>query len=166
MNYKNIFLGLSVIFCLPIFALLGSAKAEHFQFLSNLSHDNIRRNSIHFIAWNVGTYLHKAVMEEDLKKVLEVLKNKPDLLDERGFNGKTALHEAACLGLEEIVKQLIQFGADLNKQDYDGNTAAHHALHSKNFNIVQLLINAGANFDIDNHEDDSTLNTTGDWDEE
>ena len=58
------------------------------------------------------------------------------------YDGKTQLHLACKNGYVEFVKDLLNLGVDINKQDIDGKTALHIA---KNIEIVKLLIEAGAN---------------------
>jgi ankyrin repeat protein len=58
------------------------------------------------------------------------------------YDGKTQLHLACKNGYVEFVKDLLNLGVDINKQDIDGNTALHIA---KNIEIVKLLIEAGVN---------------------
>ena len=58
------------------------------------------------------------------------------------YDGKTQLHLACKDGNIELVKELLNQGVEINKQDSDGLTALHIA---KNSEILNTLINAGAN---------------------
>lgn len=51
----------------------------------------------------------------------------------------------------DIVKQLLQVGADVNKVSKDGRTALLTAILSCNDDVVKLLINAGANVNASDH---------------
>jgi ankyrin repeat protein len=70
-------------------------------------------------------------------------------LPARGPKG-SALHAAASNGHNEIVRTLLDVGADLNARDSDGNSALDVALQRQHGNwrckeIVQMLREAGAN---------------------
>lgn len=56
-----------------------------------------------------------------------------------------ALQEASLVGYEQIVKILIQQGADLNAQGGAYDTALQAAASSGHGGIVRLLLDAGAN---------------------
>jgi hypothetical protein len=58
------------------------------------------------------------------------------------YDGKTQLHLACLHNDYEVVKELLNLGVNINKQDSDGNTALHLA---KNSEIVNILIDDGAN---------------------
>lgn len=64
------------------------------------------------------------------------------------YDGKTQLHLACRDGNFELVKELLNLGVEINKQDSDGLTALHIA---KNIEIIKLLIEAGANPNLQNH---------------
>jgi ankyrin repeat protein len=40
----------------------------------------------------------------------------------------------------EVVKFLLEFGADVNAADYDGRTSLHHAVINEDYGIVELLV--------------------------
>ena len=60
------------------------------------------------------------------------------------FLGYTPVHNASSYGHSEIVKLLIEKGANINAKDKIGDTSLHMAIHNKNLVIVKLLIQAGA----------------------
>lgn len=66
------------------------------------------------------------------------------LLDSKDQDGFTVLHLASDRGNIEIVKYLIDAGANLNVQtDEDKETALHLACISEQFEIAKLLIDRG-----------------------
>ena len=59
--------------------------------------------------------------------------------------GTTLLHSASRLGNMELVRLLIQEGADVNAQDEDGESALHGAMaRSDNYDVARTLIENGA----------------------
>ena len=55
------------------------------------------------------------------------------------------MHEAALNGRVEIVKLLLERGADPNAKFYDGSTSLHIAAHLGRVEIVKILLEHGAN---------------------
>ena len=59
--------------------------------------------------------------------------------------GTTLLHSASRSGNMELVRLLIQEGADVNAQDEDGESPLHGAMaRSDNYNVARTLIENGA----------------------
>ncbi len=68
-----------------------------------------------------------------------------DDIDERRLIGWTALHHAALAGHLEVVRTLIDAGANVNYRTVDTyRTPLHHAALNGHTEIVQLLLDAGA----------------------
>jgi ankyrin repeat protein len=67
-----------------------------------------------------------------------------------------ALHAAACTGVSETVKMLLDAGADVHARDHNGYSALHLASQLRNElgengeyeEIVQMLLDAGADFNF------------------
>jgi ankyrin repeat protein len=55
---------------------------------------------------------------------------------------------SACM--VEMVRTLLDAGADPNIQDASGNTALHHAVQWKQSEVIPLLIEGGAVLDVEN----------------
>ena len=70
-----------------------------------------------------------------------------DWQGEENYN-YTPLHVAAWFGRVEIVRMLIDAGADVNLQDTDGWAPLHVAARFGKVEIVRMLIDAGARMDI------------------
>jgi ankyrin repeat protein len=70
------------------------------------------------------------------------MKNYPQYIQ---FNGRTQLHSACLNHKFELVKELINKGININKQDADGQSALYLA---KNNEIIKILLVAGANPDL------------------
>ena len=69
----------------------------------------------------------------------------------------TALHEACCSGLAEVLSLLLARGADVHARCADGATPLHKAAHSGCRPIIKALLAAGA--DIAAEDKASNLHT-------
>ena len=91
------------------------------------------------------------------KIVRNILKENPDIISKQDLDGRAALHDAAKAGWENIVRTLIDAGADssstddvktipdiISKKDVDGRTALHDAVEAGWEDVVRILIDAGA----------------------
>lgn len=114
------------------------------------------------------TGLHSQLMEiakknkryKELEEIIEInrefLKNesfeglKKDFLfpSIRLESGNTALHLAIQNGDEQIIKLLLDKGANVNAVDNNGRTPLHEAVVQANEPIVQLLLENGANIPV------------------
>lgn len=91
-----------------------------------------------------GSFM-KACECGDIDFVREALKHNKSLANARDRKGgDTALMKAACNGKKNVVKFLIENGADVNMKNYIGFTAIHWAFDSEDLSIIELLVNAGA----------------------
>ena len=97
--------------------------------------------------------------ERDIKTVKELLGNK-------GLNvninistdaGMTALMNAAHWENTDIVKILIEKGANLDFQDDYGHTALMYTLYNKDIDTAKMLIEKGADLDIQDSRKDTVL---------
>ena len=71
------------------------------------------------------TPLHTAAFQNDFATVeglFNGLQHRGIDINERASEGETAMHIAAKLGRKEMIKQLVEFGADLDAQDNVRNT--------------------------------------------
>nr|BDT27155.1 hypothetical protein BHI3_06210 [Bacteriovorax sp. HI3] len=87
-----------------------------------------------------------------LKEFLKVNTN----LNVRFGNKYTALILAAAWNSKEVVKTLVEAGANLNLRDANGNTALHHAAKNLDTNLdmslYEYLIERGAKIDLANSQ--------------
>ena len=98
----------------------------------------------------------KACEENDINFIIEALRIDSSLANATQESSEFALMIASSKGYTEIVKLLIDNGADVNKRTGSGSTALYGALDSakfgvftdQSFKIVALLINAGADVNL------------------
>jgi len=90
-----------------------------------------------------GEFL-EAVRNEDLSELHRLLEELQTKVDVNGYNvdGQTALHQSCLIGNLELVKLLVQFGADVRLTNRDGWSALHLAAYYGHRDIALYLINA------------------------
>ena len=79
--------------------------------------------------------------------------------DAGGSLGNTILHLAVIETDEDLIKCLLENGAEINAQNKLGNTPLHLAVRSGDSDLIQLLVSGGADPGIPNKEGDTAL----DW---
>jgi ankyrin repeat protein len=72
-------------------------------------------------------------------------------------NGTTPLHHASSIGNTEVVKLLIEKGADINVKNNFGSTPLHYASNEGNTEVVKLLIDNGADINVKDRADTTPL---------
>ena len=95
-----------------------------------------------------------AVVYGDFEKVKKMIYNNPNIINSKDKYGFSALHNVMCEEQFEIVKYLINKGADVNIQNDQGIAPIHLACYVKN---VELLIKAGANINMKDKEGNTPL---------
>lgn len=91
-----------------------------------------------------GQALHDAINRKDLDGVTRILRASSGIVDEKNDRGRTALHVAAQLGHNEIVKLLISKGAVVNARSRWKYTPLHFAAEASRQDVVVTLLDAGA----------------------
>ena len=101
---------------------------------------------------NIHHELYRILCELDSNEFIKFYNNnKTDIdINARFINGNTMLITATKLGVIDIVKFLIESGADVNIQNFYLNTALHYANAHKFYDIINLLVNNGANEKLKN----------------
>lgn len=100
-----------------------------------------------------------ALFDAARRKNLELVKllteagadvNKPAVVADRGGDDRLAMPVmSACLDTPEIVRYLLERGADPNAVVIRGQTLLSWAVHDENLETVKLLLDAGANPDAE-----------------
>ena len=95
----------------------------------------------------------KAAKKGDVAAVKQLLKANKDLTNAKDTDDSTPLHCAAWKGHVEVVKALLDAGADINaksRNDHYGDTPLHAASHGNQKEVVKVLIERGANLNSKN----------------
>ena len=72
-------------------------------------------------------------------------------------SGWTALDEAAYNGEVEVIKALVEAGAEVDHADNSGWTALHVAAQESHVEIIQALLHAGADLNLAVNDGDTPL---------
>ena len=93
-----------------------------------------------------GMDIFQAIEKKDIKRAEEILKDKSFDVNKADKDGRTPLYWACYKNYPEIVKLLLDKGAEksVNKADKDGGTPLCCACCNNNLEIVTLLLANGA----------------------
>ena len=69
----------------------------------------------------------------------------------------TALSPAAQFNRTDVIRLLLQKGADVNKRDHYGDTFVHYAAITNSTEVIALLIEHGASINITNNEGEKPI---------
>mmetsp|Transcript_29155 Transcript_29155/g.62822 ORF Transcript_29155/g.62822 Transcript_29155/m.62822 type:complete len:125 (+) Transcript_29155:109-483(+) len=69
-----------------------------------------------------------------------------------GESGNTSLHYASQKGHLEVVRLMLEKGANTDAKGKDGATALHHASQEGHLDVMGLLLEKGAEFEAKNQE--------------
>ena len=94
--------------------------------------------------------IHRAAWEGDINAVEQSLINGKDVNSKDDLYGDTPLLWAAGFGNKEVVKMLIEKGADVNSKTDEGWTSLHYATGGNYREIAELLIAKGADLNAKN----------------
>ncbi len=149
-------------------------KKNNFLQDSGCKHGQLAENKKSFFrrmtAAMISGIMRKIVIEETnelvktpVKSVIDVQKNRIfidrtfgnyiiNLLDYEIFNGKekgfTPLTEAVYYGKTDVIRYLLEKGADPNFQVQSGRTALHYSLFKQRYEIAKILLENGARADL------------------
>jgi uncharacterized protein len=84
-----------------------------------------------------------ALWSGDAHQIQKLWASKPDL-NQTDDQGRTLLAEAVLEKRADVVKQLLEHGADPKRADHEGMTALHFAAQEHQPELVQLLLDKGA----------------------
>ena len=83
--------------------------------------------------------LFRAAYSYDFDTVIEILSRRPEIVDCKDKNGRTALHESCTHGDTKTVCKLLECGADVTIRDINGQTPADRAATHKRHAVTKIL---------------------------
>jgi ankyrin repeat protein len=95
----------------------------------------------------------KAAKAGEVAAIARLLTLDKGLINARDKDGSTPLHCAAWKGHAEVVKILLDAGAEVNarsQNEHYGDTALHAAAHGNQKDVVRILIARGADLNAKN----------------
>jgi len=103
--------------------------------------------------------LFTAIKENNYGKVTSLLREKKNIdINKKNKKGVTPIHPASSGGNTNIVKILIEKGADVDSPaDKDGHTPLHDAAFEGHLEIVKLLLEKGANLNPKDNNKETPL---------
>lgn len=103
-----------------------------------------RSPAIAYTVTTPGDALHSATDRGDLNGIARILRASPDCIDAPNNKGRTPLHVASQIGRNDIVKHLLQNGADVNARSGWKYTPLIFAAENVHPEVVLTLVHAGA----------------------
>jgi ankyrin repeat protein len=100
----------------------------------------------------------RALERGDVATLSSLLRDQPQLANDRGTNGNTLLNLAVSIGAKanrgvalSMVETLLAAGADINEGNDRGSTPLHQAAYSNQSEIAAALVERGADLDLEAH---------------
>ena len=115
---------------------LGCQTAEYLHYHRHL----ILYMAKHFTDSEGNNILHVAIKTKNRIFLRNLLKIGVDLKFRTKYHGRTPLHSACASGSLEIVKLLLDRGANIHEKEADGGTALHIAAAEGNLKITEMLL--------------------------
>jgi ankyrin repeat protein len=94
---------------------------------------------------------------EEVKRIQEMIKNSPDLINAADGGGSAPLHKAAQAGQMVVAQFLLANGADVVARNRSGQTALHLAAANGHKAMVELLLSHKANIQAGDNSPNTPL---------
>ncbi|KAL4225843.1 polymerase member 15 [Mactra antiquata] len=109
-----------------------------------------------------GASMFEAFTKADLNAVGNIIKDNPNLVDQKVDGGRSILHLSCHEGYTNLVQLLIDSGADMMSQDDDGDTPLHFAAFGKQPDCVRELLQNAADPNIQDYNGFTPLHVSVD----
>ena len=139
-----------------IYCYHGNSSKDIAQMLCDFGFSNVYNLNGGYTAWEAfanqtcSISRNKTSLPDDIHTWLVEQGLDLNNINQKFDNGMTALMQACRFGQMEIVKLLLQAGADINLTNNDGNNALWLACFSGDTHTIRVLIENGVNIDNQN----------------
>ncbi len=106
---------------------------------------------------NNENLLQYAISYDRFDLVPIILSKKIQINNQEQLNGLSALHQVIIKGQPDLVKPLINYGANINLQDFYGNTPLHYTITEENTDILNILLEYSVNLNLTNIDGNTPL---------
>jgi ankyrin repeat protein len=100
------------------------------------------------IANSFAGEIHEAIKQGDLEKVRQLVAQDASLLEVKDTDGSTPLNTSALVANLEMVKLLLDLGANINAGDNENSNVLHCAAIAGSVPIVDFLLGKGMNINV------------------
>jgi ankyrin repeat protein len=105
--------------------------------------------------------IHELAQKGDLDGIKALIEKDPELVDARDQDGRTALHWA-CRGVHlDVVKYLVEKGANVDAEDANRVVPLHSLATRNNAQGIAILVDKGANVDAVSYGGNTALHYAG-----
>jgi ankyrin repeat protein len=101
--------------------------------------------------------LLEATGENNLPEVRRLLSIGADVNAKDNWHDRTPLHVACEKGHVQVVKELVEHGADVDVKDKDGSSPLHWACAKGHLAVVNELLSRGANIEVEDIDGNTPL---------
>ncbi|WAR02807.1 ANR49-like protein [Mya arenaria] len=148
--------GLSADILQQIFAAK-SGDPNKFQSFWEMDEEDVEEESMEEIQKDPRKKILWAAENNELAIVRDLLETDPGLVSSRDSDGYTPLHRAAYNGHLDMIKLLLDNGADVLAETNDGWHPLHSASRWNQTSAASLLLQRGANINARTHSDQTPL---------
>lgn len=101
--------------------------------------------------WTLAGEIHDAAQQGDLEQVKKLLESDPASIEAPLQDGKKPLHKAAYEGHVDVVRFLLEKGANVDSRSNSGSSPLHGAAFHNRPEIARILVEAGADVNLANN---------------
>ena len=130
--------------------LLDAIRANNLKKVNRILRSKVNPNALTEQSNGITITLLQVAVDKGYDAIVDALLDDPRTdINAQNADGNTALICAVCTEQTDMVKKLLERGADPNILNQDNMAALHYAVKARNETIAELLLKHKANPDID-----------------